>query len=299
MQRARSMRFLTFLALAQIFFAPLLGISMVYNYRISQITGVLKENPYRHIFIALPFAQFREKYDAIHQDFIGSLGSYIYHHSDYYFRVDGAFSHIKEKSCAGITTFSGTELDDLLFTVGKKILNHGCLSMTFGGLFGIPTHRIYRLQHEDFGYSQVGLGLQLDGSYELDEKQDLVCGGRYIYFVPRNALDNECEKHRITIGNVGDLLFAYKNNLTEKHGVEAGYAFRARFGAKACPFVEDFTIKTNYIRSSFYAVYKYTFYIRNVANRIMFDIGYGFDHSPKIFGNKYIVMLWVSWNVSF
>lgn len=277
------------------------AISMVYNFRIAQITRqpIDPQTPRPHSVIALPFLQWRKKYDDIKQNFIGALGSYINRFGNAYFRIDGAVSHIHEKSAENVTTFKGTETDDLLFTVGYEFIKQKQATMTFSVLTGIPTHRLYRLQHIDFGYSLVGLGMQLDGSTQLGATQGLLFGGRYIRFFPRCGLDTGCESHTFNLGNIGDILVAYRNNWDKKHGVECGYTFRARFGAHCFPPDDEIIPKTNYLRSNFYAVYKYRFLIREAANRIMFYTSYGFDHYSKIYGNKYIVTAWASWQVSF
>ncbi len=291
-------RWLLFFILLQ--HVHLLPISMVYNFRIAQITKQpIVEKSHRHNrIIALLFDQYRKKYNGIFQNFIGGLGSYIYDFDSYYFRTDFAASHIKEIT-DHVTTFSGTETDDILFTGGRNFIINDRTTMTFSGLFGVPTHRIFRLQHVDFGYSQIGLGLQWDGSYLLNDTSALLYGARYIYFVPRTALDDLEEKHRFTIGNIGDLLLAYKNNWDFHHGIEFGYTARFRFGAHIYPNLDDIVKKTNYIRSNFYGVYKYKFIVNDISHRLLFYLSYGFDHTPKIYGNKYIVTLWASWNIGF
>jgi hypothetical protein len=281
--------------------ATLSAVSMVYNFRIAQITKQpIFEKPHdrNHTVIALLFDQYRKKYNGIFQNFAGGLGSYIYDFEPYYFRVDFAVSHIKAKS-NHTTTFSGTETDDILFTLGRNIVRRDRSIGTLSGLLGIPTHRIFRLQHTDFGYSQLGTGIQYDGSYAINHTNTLLYGARYIYFVPRKALDDLRQKHTFTLGNIGDLLFAYKNNWNEHQGIELGYTARFRFGAHIVPSLDNIVKKTNYIRSNFYAVYKYKFLINNISNRLLFYLSYGFDHTPKVYGNKYIVTLWTSWNIAF
>ncbi len=282
--------------------AQISAISMVYNFRIAQITKqpiVVEGSQERNkTVIGLLFDQYRKKYqDSIHQNFVGALGSFIYDFEPYYFRVDAAVSHIHETT-DHTTTFSGTEADDILFTGGRTIIINDDAVMTFSGLFGVPTHKILRLQHVDFGYSQVGIGIQWDGSYEFRNNNAFLYGARYIYFVPRHATDSNCQRYNFTLGNVGDILAACKKNWS-KHGVEGGYTFRSRFGARICPSLDNILQKTNYLRSNFYFVYKYRFLINNIANRFLLNIAYGFDHKSKIFGNKVILTVWGSWNVRF
>lgn len=280
--------------------ANLLAVSMVYNFRIAQITKQpifekTEEKP--HMAVILPFDQFRKKHDGTRQNFLGSLGSYIYDFGHNYFRIDFAFSHIKEHEPNG-STFSDTEADDILFTVGHNFILNKKADVTISGLVGIPTHRLLRLQHTDFGYSQVGFGVQLDGFYGSQQTSAFLYGARYIRFISRHGRDTTEKDHLFTLGNVGDLFFAYKHNW-ENQGIEAGYTARARFGARVHPHLDDITEKANYLRSNFYAVYKYKFFINDLPSRLLFDISYGYDHKPKVFGNKYIVTLWASLNINF
>jgi len=165
-------------------------------------------------------------------------------------------------------------------------------------LLGIPTHKILRLKHVDFGYGQASLGVQLDGSYRSVNKGTFVYGARYIYFIPRHAHDTLNQDYFFSIGNDISLLLAYKNNWN-KHGFEIGYTERFQCGAGISPYVDDIVKSANYMRSNFYAVYKYKFLLKQIANRLLFNVGYGFDTSPKKFGNKYVLLFWGAWNVNF
>jgi hypothetical protein len=276
------------------------AISMVYNFRIAQITRqpfIENTDKNTKTFVGLVFDQYRRKYDGTRQNYAGGLASFIYATSSNYFRIDTAVSSIRSKACVS-SPFSGTEWDDILFTAGHNLKSSSRGTLTLSGLFGIPTHKLLRLIHPDFGYSQVGLGVQLDGSANITAHSAILLGSRYIHFFPRNAFDADCLKHRTTIGNVGDIICAYKHN-KGKHGIEFGYTFRCRFGAYVIPNIIDYKDKTDYVRSNFYAVYKYKFKIKNIANRLLFNLGYGFDHTSKKFGNKSIITPWISRNVSY
>ncbi len=284
-----------------VYIADIIAISMVYNFRIAQITKQPIQSDHKqhdHVIVVLLFDQFRKKYNGTFQNFAGGLSSFIYDFRPYYFRIDGAVSNIYEKQ-QDITTFSGTETDDILFTAGRNFILNERNVITLSALFGVPTHRIYRLEHVDFGYSQVGTGVQVDGLYELTKNSNFIYGGRYIYFVPRNARDALDNKYKFTLGNVGDILLAYKNNWQPQYGIEFGYTMRSRFGAHIRPHLDDVVKKTNYLRSNFYGVYKYKFSLDHTYNRLLFYGAYGFDHKPKIFGQKYIITFWTSWNISF
>ena len=276
--------------------------SMVYNFRIAQITKQFqfdKDEDKHSTLVALFFDQIRKKYNGVHQNFIGSFGSALYDYNSYYIRIDTAFSHITEHQ-AGISSFCDTQTDDILFSFGKNIVRDEKNLMTFSGLTGIPTHKILRLQHTDFGYGQYSVGAQFDGSYSffLDYTDILLYGARYIYFIPRKAFDNNHEKHDFTIGNMADLFIANKN-IWKSHALEYGYTAKFRFDAWVNPPFDNIVEKTNYIRSNFYIVYRYKFLINDVSNKLLFNFSYGFDHILKRFGNKYILTFWASWNIHF
>ncbi len=226
------------------------------------------------------------------------MASFIYDFYSYYFRTDLAVSNIKAVHDG--TNFTGTETDDLLFTFGRNFITKNKRSVTtLSLLFGLPTHGDFALKHPQFGYAQVGIGGQIDGCYTMNKKiGDFLYGARYIYFAPRNAYDDLGVKHKFTIGNTTDILLAYKN-FWNKNGMEFGYTLRFQYGAHVYPDFDDIVKKTEYIRSYYYLVYKYKFKVNNVSNRFLFNISYGFDHRPKVYGNKYLIILWSSWSVSF
>jgi hypothetical protein len=280
--------------------SPLSAISIVYNFRIAQITRqpITDETHDKNsTFIALLFDQFQKKHTDTSQNFPGGLASFIYHFDANFFRTDFAVSHIKEWT-DGTTTFSGTETDDLLFTLGHNFKLNKRNTVTLSGFLGVPTHKVFALQHVSFGYGQIGTGIQFDGIHMLRRENALLYGLRYLYFVPRSARDTLDQKHTFTIGNTADVLFAYKD-WWGKHGLELGFTERVNFGAQCSPSLDDIVQKINYIRSNFYAVYKYKFLINDLHNRFLFNISYGFDQKPKTFGNKYIITLWGSWSINF
>lgn len=280
----------------------LLSISIVYNFRIAQITKQrIFENENRkkrhYTLLALLFDQYyKKRYDNIRQNYLGGLGSFIYNSKSYYVRADFAASHIYEKTFD--SKFSDAQVDDILFSLGKNFNINKQSKLTLTGLFGVPTHKNFALQHPQFGYGQYGLGIQADGSYEFNNQNAFLYGVRYINFLPSDALDPNDNKYKFTIGNLADILVASKNNW-RKHGFEVGYTARFDFGAKIYPNLDDIIEKTNYIRSNFYAVYKYRFVVNNVANRFLLNLSYSFDHVPKKFGNKYIIFVWAAWDFRF
>jgi hypothetical protein len=276
------------------------AISIVYNLRIAQATKQPifdKDNKDHSVIVALLYDQYQKKYSGVYQNFLGGLGSFIYNFDVNYARVDFAAAQIQE-NINNITRFSGAEADDVLFTYGRNFAINKKSTLTLSGFLGIPTHDLFRLQRVDFGYSQVGTGLQVDGSYIVNPGGLILYAARYLYFVPRKATDNLCNNYIFSIGNIGDILFAYKNNWSQS-GIELGYTLRSNFGSHSCPSLDDVTQRTNYTRSNFYFIYKYKFLINEVSNRLMFNISYGFDHGRQEFNSKYIVTLWASWNIRF
>ncbi len=275
------------------------AVSMVYNFRIAETTRedvFAKKVEREDTVLALVFDQFRKKHSGIRQNFAGALASYIFSSGSYYVRADGAFSHIHAWDHAK-TTFQDTASDDILFSFGANRANEQT-SSTLSGLFGVPTHAITRLKHVDFGTGQVGLGIQFDQSRERGEQDSFLYGLRYIYYVPRKACDPCNHLHTFTLGNIGDILLAYRHNY-DHQGIELGYTFRARFGAHCRPPFDDAVEKANYLRSNFYFIYKYKFSTERARHRLLLNIAYGTDHKPKTFGNKAIYTLWGAWQISF
>lgn len=274
--------------------------SIVYNFRIAQVT----KQPFSDVpnsrnnsLMGLLFNLYQKKYTQISQNFTGGLITYIRDWTPYYLRIDAAMSHIKQIE-NHLTTFTGKELDDILFTGGCKLVNNARQTISVSGLFGIPTHSIKVLQHATFGYSQVGIGAQLDSMYNVSTQNAFVYGLRYIYFIPRNAEDNNHNLYKFSMSNVFDILIADKYNWG-KQGLELGYTARFQFGAQIYPDFSSIINRTNCIRNSFYLVYKYKFLLNETPNRLLLNIGYGFDHKPKDVGNKDIVTIWASWTVNF
>ncbi len=275
------------------------ALSIVYNFRIAQITkqSLVEETGRHNTLVSLLFSQFRERHDRSRLNYVGTFGSYIYGFDSYYCRADFAVAGFEERRNHR-TTFSDIETDDILFTVGRNFRIDKQRNITFSALFGIPTHKIFRLQHPEFGHGQIGTGLQLDGFYGLKPSSGFLYGLRYLSFVPREALDKTGGKHLVTLGNVGDVLVAYRHNW-QQYGIEFGYTHRSRFGETISPPLDDKGKPANAQRSNFYLVGKYKFMRENVEHRLLCNISYGFDHRPALHGNKYVVGFWTSWNISF
>ena len=83
-----------------------------------------------------------------------------------------------------------TALSRIIFKNKKNI--H---SISF--LLGIPTHKIYSLQHPSVGYGQFSLGIQYDGLIETKQNEAFLYGARCIYFIPKNAFDLNHNNYKI------------------------------------------------------------------------------------------------------
>lgn len=279
--------------------AQVKAVSIVYNFRIAQITRhqFLKASNYNRHTGVLIFDHWRQRYDGTRQHFVGGFSSFIYNKNAYYFRVDGAASHIHEKIACTNTIFSGTKTDDVLFSGGKAFELHNA-EVSISGLFGAPTHKIFSLQHVDFGTGQFGIGIQGDGIYRLSHKDSLIAGGRYLYFFPGHALDPFCNKHRFSIGQGIDLLIAH-SHIWLPAGIEYGYTVRFPWGSIICPQFLNLSHLPLPIQSAFYFVYKYVFHTKNTTQGFLFNISYAFDHSRNPLTNKHIITLFAAWGISF
>lgn len=280
---------------------PIQAGSMVYNFRIAQLTKQpIFEHPHdrTHSLVLLPFISFFKKYAGPTQTYTGGLASYIFDTQHFYARIDTAGAHIRAQE-HHITTYHGSASDDILLSAGySHRFTKEHTVVTFSALTGIPTHDVDILKHPDFGYGQASIGGQIDGATSFGPIHSAVYGTRYFYFIPRTAYDRTKQAYRFSNGNLYDVLLAYKANW-QQHGYEFGYTVRANFGARCMPLCDEILKRINYVRSNFYAVYKYKFIIGRVAHRLLFDVGYSFDHKSKIYGNKYIVTTWASWQVNF
>lgn len=279
------------------------AISMVYNFKVAQITKQrIRDHDVKipYGFTSLLFYQSDTKYNGgIEDEYIGDLLAFVYDfHSNNYFRTDCAFSHVNE-IINETSVFTDMQTDDILFSIGHIFKPHEKTNITVSGLFGIPTHPIYALQHSAFGYGQTGLGAQLDGLYQIGKTIDFLWGTRYLYFIPRIAQDNIGKSYTFSIGNVADILVGLKNSEESYYGIEGGYAARWDFGAKISPFIPNIVEKTNYTKNSFYLVGKYFFETNRVFHRVLLDFAYGFDSKPKTYGNRRIITVWASWSLSF
>lgn len=277
------------------------GLSVVYNFRIAQITRQpigqqTDKRPYSLSPLIFDFFQKTKNFD-IRENYVGGLTTFNYNFaSKYYFRADLAVAHANQKT-NNFQTVDITEPDDLLFTLGRNIRAAKKSKVTISGLFGIPTHPVYTLQRVGVGPGQVGIGTQLDGLYKFNKHVDLLCGGRYNYFIPRTSYDSLGNSYKFTIGSIADILVALQSSNPLRHGIEGGYDARWGFGPRAYPTIAKIGL-LNYMRHNFYLVYKYTLLTERVAHRLLLNISYGFDAKPKLYGYN-AVMIWGSWGIAF
>lgn len=277
----------------------LYSISVVYNFRIAEVTRQPifdKETDTRNIVLGLLFDQYQQKYCGdITQNFFGALGSWIYRFDSSYFRTDFAGAHVDQtEKCA--TTFTGNNTDDILFTFGHNF-RFNKISTTISGSVGFPTHKSLNLLHSDVGTGQIGLAVQFDAAFPLSEQRDFLIGTRYLHFFPRAACGPLNREFIFGIGNVIDVRVAH-NQRWNHHGLEIGFTQQWSFGATVEPFVQAIIDATNRRRTAFYGVYKYHFLINDIKNGLLFTISYGFDNKNR-FSNKHIVTAWAAWGVSF
>lgn len=277
------------------------ALSVVYNFRIAQITKrplqkKSEQKPYSLTGLIFDLFQKTHCFD-IKENYTGALAAFNYNiGSDYYFRTDVAVGHI-DQTIKNIQTVNETESDDILCTFGRNFSIGKKGRLTASGLIGVPTHTILTLQHVPFGSGQFGAGIQLDGLYRFTKQIDFLWGTRYNHFFQGTAYDALENRYTFTIGNIADLLVAFQTNNPLYHGLETGYSARWGFGAHSCPTIPNIDL-INYMRNNFYIVYKYTFLGKKVTHRFLLNFAYGFDSKPKLYGyNAY--MVWGAWAISF
>lgn len=281
------------------YFQNLNAVSIVYHFRISQITKqpIFEHIDTKYMGIALFFDQVMKRYSGgLLKNFAGNLDAFIYSFKPYYLRGDFAFAYVLETIKSKLE-FSGIETDDILFTLGRNYIIDGKAKITVSGVLGTPTHKNQFLQHAQLAYAQVGIGAQLDGTYKFSGKNSFIWGLRSIYFIPRSALDAEKRKHIFTIGTLSDILISWKYDWIN-HDIEIGFTERFQLGAQIKPSLDNILEQTNYIRNSFYLAYKYKFILCDIQNRITYEIAYSFDSTPKKYG-FHLFISWITWNVSF
>jgi len=280
------------------------AISIVYNLRIAETTkyigvdDVLKRSS---TAIATTFGTFRKKYNGTRHECAGELFSIIYAQKNFYVRADAAAALVASFDKG--TLFSRTQGDDLLFSGGYSPTLSDRMRITFSGFLGFPTHKDTSLDFVQFGYGHYGLGGQVDGSYNYVENENhwVRAALRLIHFFPRTITESVAgiaEPFRYGLGNVLDVFIAFHSTFNG-HIAEVGYDGSKFFGASVHPLFDDAVRKTNYLRHSFFGMYKYRFKFEEVTVSIAAALSCGFDQYPKLYGNKRIVTPWISVGVNF
>ncbi len=279
--------------------APISALSLVYSFRIAQITQrpiAQTNNNKPYSFAPLIFDYFQKaKNFNIRENYAGGFVTYNHNFTRDFFRADFAVAHVAQSvNCK--ETVDVIEPDDILLTIGRNIIRTEKSSTTVSGLLGIPTHSVFTLERVGFGNGQVGVGVQLDGMYKL-HKFDFLWGSRYNYFIPRTAYNIDHKAYQFTVGNITDLLVALEANKILGHGYEGGYSARWGFGAQATPTIAILD-RLSYMRNTFYGVYRYTFLTTRCAHRFLLSLSYGFDSKPKLYGYN-AWMVFGSWGIAF
>ena len=281
--------------------APIFALSVVYNFRIAQITRQSighKTDARPHSLSLLLFDLFQKSHDfGIRENYAGGLLTYNYNFGKTdYFRADFAVGHTNQ-TIKHVPNVDVIEPDDILLTAGHNFKFTQKSKATISGMFGIPTHSIYSLQRVGLGYGQVSLGAQFDGLYKFSKDVDFLWGTRYNHFLPQTTYDATGKTYQFTIGSIADILVALQTSNPLGHGIEGGYDSRWGFGVNAIPTISNLCL-LNYHRNNFYIVYKYTFLGKRVAHRFLLNVSYGYDVYPKQYGYD-AVMIWGSWGIAF
>lgn len=159
------------------------------------------------------------------------------------------------------------------------------------------------MEHVQFGYGHYGLGAQVDGSFVIAHNRDDTLRGavRFIHFFPKKVpalVGTTVEQFCYGIGNLADLFFAFHGKWGG-HSLETGYNASFFFDARIQPPLDDSVEKSNYIRHNFYGIYKYRFLIDKRMHMFSAALSYGFEPTPKVFGNKLLITAWASWSINF
>ena len=287
------------------------SISDVYNMKVAETTqrivslNALTPSNEDHFRTTITFLeQVRTTYNHIHQTNSAGLVTLFYSLGAWYSRLETALGNVTNSYPFPVPfVASYTNLDDLLFSGGYTFDIHENTKVTAAGLFGIPAHRDVGLLGAQFGTGRVGLGVQLDASYAYSKNRDHVLLGaiRYIHLISREspALDSqELNLFDLSSSNAIDFLYALHNSWG-KHQWEIGYNATFSFGARIRSAIVDIYQPVQFIRSSFYTTYAYTFAIRKHESGMSIGFSYGADHVPDDTGYKHMGAGWFTWGMDF
>lgn len=280
------------------------SISTVYNLRIAETTKRIGIEPVFEqpsLGTVTMFGTFRKKYNGDKHRSIGGLCTLVYAPESFFLRLDAAVGRVASND-QGVF-FSRTQVDDLLFSAGYSPSLSEKMRLTFSGFLGLPTHKDTSLAFVQFGYGHYGLGAQIDGSFIYSHNKDhtLRSAIRCIHFFPRRVcaqVDRGIESFKYGLGDLIDLFIAFHNKIN-KHNIELGYNGSFFINASIYPNLESALQKANYTRHSFFGMYKYHFLINTTTNMLATALSYGFEPTPKIYGNKRLITVWASWSVNF
>lgn len=296
--------------------AVTVSVSIVYNMRIATITRRQRfdsqQQAFHNLLSGVPFAQWRKIQSGnFKQNDYGALGTYIYSKENYYLKVDSAAGRVNstiigENSCLKI---SRTQTDDILFTGGFGHSAGKHARFAYSALFGVPTHRNYILEFSQFGIGHIGLGGQIDGSYNYSQNGTHTIFGamRLIHFFGRAIeVKDSCLKplyahtcYNLKPGNVADLFISHQTVWNKRNRFEFGYDATFGFGASICPTIVNFGGTATLIRNSFFGAYSRLIPIHERPTGIIVAFSGGFDSKPKLLGNSYFLTIWGLWGFAF
>lgn len=280
------------------------SISIVYNIKIAETTKhhtFEKDITHAMLVGVTPFNQFRNRYNSTREFAVGALVTALYYTKKFYVRADCAGARVGQEKDG--TCFHQTQSDDILFSAGYTQRPHKQLAITFSGLLGIPTHKDLSLQHIQCGYGHIGVGAQVDGAfrYSNSSHNTIRAAARLIHFIPRRApymIEHKQKSVDFHIGNLADLFISHYLS-TEKQRVEYGYNLTALFGTRTHPTIENIIKGGQFIKSSFFGTYEHLFSFFTLPSSLLLGLSYGFDHQPKIIGQKRVITLWATWSMRY
>lgn len=290
--------------------------SVVYNLKIAETTkrqafnvSLIKPS----ISTMTGFEEFRKSYDGIKQKIGGGLFGLIYATPKFYVSLNAAAAHVHTRPIAvlaGIKNFklNRTQFDDILIASGYSHSFSSQINITASGILGLPTHTDKIFTEAQFGTGHASLGMQIDGAYDFiapyngfRQRKALRGAFRCIHFFPRTIFvpfTNIASYAKFAPGNLVDLLVTYHQS-KEQHGFEVSYDASFLSSAQLSPRMPIITDQINFIHSSFLAAYFYQFPLGSLQSGIAFVLSYGFDHRPKLTGNKRTLGLWGTWGINF
>jgi len=266
------------------------AVSLVYNLRIAESTKrqafEAGENPHK-VALTLFNNNRKKRYGAVH-NVLGLLETYSYITPSFYFRTDFAFGQVQDHYKS--SHFKAIETDDLLFKSGYSYTINPKTKFSISGIFGIPTHKDFALEHFEIGFAHFGLGFQLDSSYaySLPKTSAIRCAFRFIQFLPRKVQvksDEILKYYNLNIGKLIDLFIAH-HTVFDHHSFQVGYDQIFFCDAKIHPFLESTIEKVNYMRPEFFSTYKYTLATHYLHHIFSATISGGFDIWPHIMAIK-------------